>query len=365
MKKLELFRLWGIKKLAVFTDRGVREAGLLEEVLETLEELGTEVSVIDNIPAEPSYLEVQEAADEFFALKAEGIVAVGGGSVMDTAKLVSILPQKAISVKELLDRPSAGKKRIKTIMIPTTAGTGAEATPNSVVAVPEKELKVGIVNEEMIADGVILDGAMLKSLPKHVAAASGIDALAHALECYTSKKATPFSDLYALEALKLIHGNLVQACEDQDAQEAKQAMLLAAFYGGVAITASGTTAVHALSYPLGGRYHIPHGTANAMLLGPVMNYNEPCIRPRLANVYDRLWEGGRAEMETEKSAEVLRWLAEIIRRLEIPEHLSAYGIGKGDLDSLVDAGLSVRRLLDNNRRDISAEAAAKIYLEIM
>ena len=144
----------------------------------------------------------------------------------------------------------------------------------------------------MIPDAVILDGEMIRRLPVHIAASTGIDALCHAIECYTSRKATPFSNLYALEALRLIFANIEPACTDPEALDSKNAMLLAAFYAGVAISCSGTTAVHALSYPLGGKYHIPHGVANAMMLMPVMRFNLPCCQAELAQVYDALGQQG-------------------------------------------------------------------------
>ena len=219
----------------------------------------------------------------------------------------------------------------------------------------------------MIADYVILDGEMIRHLPRKIAAATGVDALAHGIECYTSNKANPFSDTFALEALDLIFNHIERACDDPDALDAKNAMLIAAFYAGAAITASGTTAVHALSYPLGGKYHIPHGVSNAMLLTPVMKFNEPACRERLAAVYDRVAKGGRESglPPEEKSAWIIRRLDEIVKHLEIPNSLKEYGIGDEDLDVLVEAGMDVKRLLVNNMREVTAEDARKLYLEIM
>ena len=185
------------------------------------------------------------------------------------------------------------------VLIPTTAGTGAEVTPNAIVGVPEKELKIGIVNENMIADYVILDARLIKNLPRKIAAATGVDALAHCIECFTSNKANPFSDMYALEGCDLILNNIEKACDDPEAMAEKNRMQMAAYYGGLAITASGTTAVHALSYPLGGKYHIAHGVSNAILLAPVMRFNEPACRDRLAQVYDRCIRGEAKTVEDE------------------------------------------------------------------
>ena len=243
---------------------------------------------------------------------------------MDTAKLVSVLPP-GLTVRDLLEDSSKAVKQMKTLMIPTTAGTGAEATPNAIVAVPEKELKVGIVNEAMVADYVILDVSMVEKLPPKIAASTGLDALAHAIECFTSKKANPISDTFA----------------------------------------SGTTAVHALSYPLGGKYHIPHGVSNAIMLAPVMRFNEPDCRELLAAAYDRIADDGAAMTEEEKSGNLIKKLCRMVEVLEIPASLSVYGVSRDDLDVLVDAGMQVQRLLVNNRRTVTEEDARKLYLEVL
>lgn len=362
-----------VKRIAVFTDQGIAGAGLLELPLERIRKTGKEAVIFDDLAAEPTYEEAQAAADRFKSSGADFIVAVGGGSVMDAAKLASVLATDAYGVKELLDNPGLAEKFVRTLMIPTTAGTGAEATPNAIVAVPEKELKVGIVNDHMIADYVILDAAMTKKLPARIAASTGVDALCHAIECFTSNKKNPFSDLYALQAFEMLMKHIEKACLDPDALEEKQNMLLASFYAGAAITASGTTAVHALSYPLGGKYHIPHGVSNAMLLAPVMRFNEPVCRHLFAQAYDRLRPEydndrpapGAQATEEQKSGWIVKRMEEIVERLGIPTSLKEFGIGDSDLDSLVEAGMGVQRLLGNNMRPVTEEDARRLYLEIM
>ena len=316
------------KKAALFTDQGVEQAGLLKIPLEILNEAGVETVVITDLPAEPN---------------CDG----------------------SLTVRQLLEDPGLGRKCVPTLMIPTTAGTGSEATMNSIVAVPEKQLKVGIVNPEMIPDYVILDGSLLKNLPRKIAAATGVDAMAHAVECFTSNKANPFSNLFAKAAAKLIFDNIEAACDDPEAEEAKTNMLIAAFYAGAAISSSGTTAVHALSYPLGGKYHIPHGVSNAMLLLPVMRFNKPACLKELAELYDTVVGKELQITDEEKADRLLERMEEIIRRLEIPSSLSAFGIGTDALEELVNAGMDVKRLLNNNKREITHEDARRLYLEVM
>lgn len=353
-----------VKKLAIFTDHGIENAGVLDLPMTIVQETGVETVVLDELPAEPTYLEAQKLVDQCKASKADFIMAVGGGSVMDTAKLASVLMTDEYGIKELLDNPLKAHKYIKTLTIPTTAGTGAEVTPNAIVAVPEKQLKIGIVNPDLISDYVILDAAMIKNLPRKIAASTGIDALAHAIECFTSNKANPFSDTFALQALDLILNNIENACDDSKAMDAKSRMLIASFYAGIAITASGTTAVHALSYPLGGKYHIPHGVSNAMLLVPVMRFNEPACRERMAMAYNRCLKG-TASSAAEKSAEIIAKLDSIVKHLDIPTSLKKFNVPEEDLDTLVEAGMQVTRLLNNNIRKVTADDARHIYSEIL
>lgn len=355
-----------VNRVAMFTDKGIQESGLFSLPEEAVKAAGADYYVLDELPPEPTYTAVQKLVDQFKASKADMIVACGGGSVMDAAKLASILVTDEYGVKELLDDPGRAQKCVPIILIPTTAGTGAEVTPNAIVAVPEKELKVGIVNENMIADYVILDARMIKNVPRKIAAATGVDALAHCIECFTSNKANPFSDLYALEGLDLILNNIMEACNNSEAMEAKNRMQIAAYYGGLAITASGTTAVHALSYPLGGKYHIPHGVSNAMLLAPVMGFNEPVCREKFAAVYDRcVHTQENCQTAEEKSAYLLAWMEKIIKDLEIPTSLKEFGVPAQDLDGLVESGMQVTRLLVNNMREVTPADARSLYEKII
>lgn len=365
INNIELILKDKYKKIALFTDKGIEASGLLDAPLNIIKSLNIEVEIFNDLPSEPSCDQAQKVIDDFKNRKAEFIVAIGGGSVMDIAKLASILSTDEYKVRDLLDNPTLAKKQIKTLLIPTTAGTGSEATINSIVSVPEKELKIGIVNENMIADYVILDVNMIKQLPKKILAATGVDALAHAIECFTSNKANPFSNMYALESLKLIFNNIEKAYSDKDDLCAKNSMLIASFYAGVAITSSGTTAVHALSYPLGGKYHIPHGVSNAILLVPVMKFNAKNCKAEFVTIYNALNPQGYDKSDDEKVDWLVNKLDKLVEFLEIPKTLGELGIKSDDLDFLVDAGMKVQRLLVNNKRTLTKDDARNIYLQIM
>lgn len=353
------------RKVIVYTDKGIRGAGLVDDLYQVLDGKSVEFIVYDDIRPEPSYKEVDRILEETKNYQADLIIGFGGGSVMDTAKLCSVLIGASYSVKDLLDTPEIARKKIKTVMIPTTCGTGSEATCNAIVAVPEEQTKKGIVNNEMIPDYVILDPQIIRNLPRHIIAATGVDALAHAVECYTSNKATPFSNMYALEGAKLILGNIREAYNEPDNMKAKEAMLIGAFYGGVAITGSGTTAVHALSYPLGGKYHIPHGVSNAILFETVMNFNKDACVIQLAEICDAINPSLSNKNINEKAQYVIDEIADIVKVTNIPMNLTEFGIQRDDLEFLVKAGSEQKRLLSNNRKELSIEDIKQIYLKVI
>jgi len=249
-------------------------------------------------------------------------------------------------------------------MIATTAGTGSEATPNAIVTIPEQGLKVGIVSRNFMADYVILDPMLTVKLPPAITASTGIDALAHAIECFISKKANPFSDMLALTAIRLICSSIKTAYTTGENLQARHNMILGSFYGGMCIASSGTTAVHALSYPLGGRYKIPHGVSNAMLLAHVMEFNKDLIVDKLSRVaFEMEIEVGAASKD-EVADKVIEGLHSLVRELNIPSDLRQYGVGKKDIDTLVEEASKVTRLLDNNPKVLSRNDMEKIYKKL-
>lgn len=353
------------KKALVFTDKKVAGAGLLDKLLAVLERCSVDYRVFDELKPEPAYGDVEAVVEQMNREKGDIIIAIGGGSVMDAAKLCSLLKSSDYTVKDLLGDPLLASKQLKTVMIPTTCGTGSEATCNAIVAIPEEQSKKGIVNAEMIPDYVILDAQMIAGLPASIVAATGVDALAHVVECYTSRKATPLSDTYAAAGAKLIFRNIEEAYKNPSDMEAKNNMLLGAFYGGVAITGSGTTAVHALSYPLGGKYHIPHGVSNAILFAHVMAFNKDACAERLAQLCDEVYPEQAAKSGEEKADYMIERIAAIVKNTDIPVNLGAFCVKMEDLDFLVDAGSRQQRLLVNNMKELSLEDIRSIYLNVL
>lgn len=351
------------KRVLIFTDKGIRGAGLTKGVEEICRK-AAEVSVVDDLTAEPAVADIERVLGEVRE-KPDLIVGVGGGSVMDAAKLASIIVGAPYTLRDLLADSTIAKKQMKTVMLPTTCGTGSEATCNAIVAIPEKESKQGIVNDCMIPDYVILDVQMIAKLPPRIIAATGVDALAHCVECFTSNKATALSDTYAGAGARKIFCNIRKAYREPDNLEAKMEMMLGAFYGGVAITGSGTTAVHALSYPLGGKYHIAHGVSNAILFAHVMAFNKDACTDRLAALSDCVYPELAGRTQDEKADHIIEEIAAIVRDTKIPTSLKEFGVAAGDIDFLVEAGSQQKRLLVNNCKELSLSDIRAIYEKVM
>ncbi|MDP4299327.1 iron-containing alcohol dehydrogenase [Leptothrix discophora] len=347
--------------------RSVRRAGLLDAVLAGLDAAGIGHVIVDDTPAEP---DVQDVERTLAASKAAGacdaVVGIGGGSVIDVAKIAAVVLAHDVSLRDLLAKrvPVPGRG-LPTVMVPTTAGTGAEATPNAIVLVAEDALKVGIVDPHLVPDAVILDAQLTLTLPPEVTASTGMDALTHAIECVCSRKGNTFSELYGLEAIRLIGRSIRRAVADGHDAKAREDMLLGAYYGGVCIATSSTTAVHALAYPLGGTYRMAHGLSNAILLPSVMAYNRIGQQARFAAMARAMGvpvEGLDDEAASRAFVDALRQLN---ADLGVPADLRGLGIGAADLDALVDGAAKVTRLLDNNPRPMTRDDLRAIYAELI
>lgn len=357
---------FGAKRVLVISDKGVAAAGLVAGPQRALATAGIAVTVVDTTPPEP---EVRDVDAILAAARAAGafdaVVGIGGGSAMDVAKIVAVLLAHPATLRDYLNKTPVPGRGLPTVMVPTTAGTGAEATPNSIILVPEDELKVGIVSPMLLPDGVILDPLLTLTLPPAVTASTGMDALTHAIECYCSKKGNPFSDLYGLEAIRLIARSIRRAYRDGGDVEARHDMLLGAFYGGVCIATSSTTAVHALAYPLGGKYRIAHGLSNAMLLPFVMEFNLPGSEPRFAAMAQAMGLPVEDLAPLAAGEKMIKALYALNADLGIVSSLRDKGITERDLDGLVDGAAKVTRLLDNNPRPMSRNDMRAIYQRLL
>ncbi|MDH2926052.1 iron-containing alcohol dehydrogenase [Lonepinella koalarum] len=363
----DVIKGYNATNVVLITDEGVFKAGLINNPKQLLEQAGIGVHIISNVPPEPPISAVNEIFEQSVKCNAEAVIGLGGGSAMDTAKLVALmLNNKDIALTEV----TSGTKKfvhrsLPTLMIPTTSGTGSEATQNSIVLDTERELKIGVVDEKLVASAVILDAELTLSLPKHITANTGIDALCHAIECYISKKSSPFSEMFALKAVELITKNIRTAFNHGTDIQARENMLLGSFLGGACIATSSTVAVHALSYPLGGKYHIPHGLSNAILLPDVMKFNLPVCEEKFANVAFAMGLDVQGLTLRQAAEKMIDELYALIRDLEIKCDLTAVGINEDVLDELSEAALSVKRLLDNNPKPMNKDDIKTIYRKLI
>lgn len=355
----------GGKNAALICDRGIEKAGLHRTVVDSIHRAGLSVEVIPEVEADPSASSVNSIVSAVRSGDFDCVVGVGGGSSMDTAKLASALAAidadlagaGKTDVRDYLGIDLIPGRGLPMVMVPTTSGTGSEVTPNAIVSLPDEGRKVGAVSRHLVPDIAILDYGLTMGLPPAITAATGLDALIHCLESYIGKKANVLSDGYALQGLTLIADALRVAYHHGDNREAREKMLIGSCFGGMALTASGTAAVHALAYATGAKYHIPHGVANSMLLVPVLERS-------LSACEDRLAVAGEAMGTGRDPQAVLQYLKELAAELKIPQTLESFGYRDDDLDGLVTAAAKVTRLLDNNPKPFTNEDIREVFVAI-
>ncbi len=356
----------GAGSVLIISDQGVARAGLIDKPRAILEAAGIKVAVLDNTPPEPDVEQVNAILAAAQEHEAQAVVGIGGGSAMDVAKIVAVLLESGLPLRDLLKgKATITRRGLPTLMVPTTAGTGSEVTPNSIILVPEDELKVGIVSPRLMPDCVILDPELTLGLPPAITASTGMDALCHAIECYTSKKGNPFSELFALKAISLISRSIRTAFKNGSDLAARHDMLLGAMYGGMCIATSSTTAVHALAYPLGGKYRMPHGVSNAILLPFVMRFNAVGNEEKFRDIALAMGLNVQGLSPEQGTSAMLDALFALNRDLEIPANLKQWGIMPGDLDTLVDGAAKVTRLLGNNPRPMSVADIRAVYAQLI
>ena len=353
------------RNVLIISDKGVAGAGLIARPQALVEEAGASVSIIDDTPPEPSVEQVESILAAAQGTAWDLVIGIGGGSAMDVAKIVAVMLNNDVKLRDLLNKAPIPRRGIPTVMVPTTAGTGSEATPNSIILVPEDELKVGIVSPKLMPDCVILDPQMTLGLPPAITASTGMDALCHAIECYTSKKGNPFSEMIALKAIRLISRSIREAFKNGKNLDARHDMLLGAFYGGMCIAASSTTAVHALAYPLGGKYRIAHGISNAILLPYVMQFNAVGNEAKFRDIAEAMGIDIARLSDAEATQAFIAALFAFNHDLEIPANLKRWNITEADLETLVEGAAKVTRLLDNNPRPMGKDDIRAIYLKLL
>lgn len=354
-----------VKRVTIITDKGIFKLGLTDRPKEILEKAGVCVNIINWVNAEPEMSHVLDLYEAVKDIDSQMFIAIGGGSAMDVTKILAALMTNSEFAEDILDGSKVVTRGIPTVMIPTTAGTGSEATPNAIVVVPEQELKIGVISNHFIPDCVILDPELTVKLPPAITASTGMDAFCHAIECFISKASNPLCDVFALRAIKLITENLRKACSDGSDLEARQNMMLGALLGGICISTSSTTAVHALSYPLGGKYRIAHGISNAILLTYVMEFTLDSVVDKFQDVAAAMGIKADGKSKEQVARAVIDEMYSLISDVQISCDLTKYGITEDDLDGMADAALKVTRLLNNHPKLITKKDAIDIYKRLL
>lgn len=348
------------RSLLIVTDKFLHSAGLLDTAKASLQAAGFTISVFDDVVADPPEAVLLQCVHQARAVNADLVLGLGGGSSMDIAKLAAVLIPSDQPLPELYGIGKVKGSRLPLIQIPTTAGTGSEVT-NITILTTGETTKMGVVASQLYADKVILDAELTIGLPPLITAATGIDAMVHAIEAYTSRhRKNPISDALAREALRLLSGNLIAACEDGKNRLAREAMLLGATLAGQAFANSPVAAVHALAYPLGGHYHIPHGLSNALMLGPVLRFNLSAAAPLYAELGDLLLGSSNATT-TSRASRFVEYMEDLMNASGAPRRLRDVKVTEDSLPLLARDAMKQERLLQNNPVQLTEADALALY----
>jgi alcohol dehydrogenase class IV len=351
------------RSVLLVTDPGLRRLGLCDPAIASLTGAGVEVTIFDSVKVDPSLGTLMKAVAAGREAGATGVVGFGGGSSLDVAKLAALLLGSGEDLDGAWGVAQAKGPRLPLVLVPTTAGTGSEVTPVSIITVGEEE-KRGVSSAIILPDVAILDAELTLGLPAPITAATGIDAMVHAIEAYASKNANnnPLSKMLAREALRLIGANIETAVNDGGNIEARAAMLLGSMLAGQAFANSPVAAVHALAYPIGGTFHVPHGLSNALVLPHVLRYN----MTDAAHLYAEIASHAFPHLDMQEGAQgrcaaFIDELADLSKRVGLQQRLRDVGIGEEHLAKMASDAMKQQRLLVNNPRLVEEADALAIY----
>ena len=332
----------------------------VRHIIEGIEKTGAKVTVDDSIISEPTVETFGRSLEKAAAADTDCVIGIGGGSVLDVAKLVAAMLHNNQKINDVFGIGLLSGRSTFLACLPTTSGTGSEVSPNAILLDESDNLKKGVISPHLLPDASYVDPKLTLTVPPSVTAATGMDALTHCIEAYANKFAHPVVDLYALEGIRLISSSIKKAYDDGSDLEAREKLALGSMFGGLCLGPVNTAAVHALSYPLGGEFHIAHGLSNALLLPYVLQFNLPAAPKRYADIAAALGAD-----EKDNNADTAKAGIEILKNLAkscgIPLKLSEIKIPKDSIPRIAEMALTVQRLLKNNVREVSLEDAVGIY----
>ena len=353
------------KKVLFITDKGIIDLGLADGPIEALKRVLGKVIIFDSVEPDPSLLTLERAISLGKEAGCSGVIGFGGGSSMDVAKLSALILGSDENINSVWGVNEAQGPRLPLVLVPTTAGTGSEVTPVSIITVGENE-KRGVSSPLILPDIAILDPALTLGLPKHTTAATGIDAMVHAIEAYSSvnKNNNGMSKMFAVEALKLLERSIETAVSDGNNLVARSNMLRGSMLAGIAFANSPVAAVHALAYPIGGIFKIPHGLSNALILPYVLRFNETEKKAAVsyAELYDHLWPNQEKENGIRlKSDQFIKKMINLSEKIGLEKRLRDVGIPLNSCKRMAQESMKQTRLLVNNPREITEKDALDIY----
>ncbi|MEW6531447.1 MAG: iron-containing alcohol dehydrogenase [Thermodesulfobacteriota bacterium] len=357
----ELASELGAKACLLIADRALEETGILDKVRGILRESGLRSVEFLGTEPEPYLDNADEAAQLGRDGQAELVIGMGGGSVMDTAKAAAALIRNGGNAGDYVGLNLVPGPSLPTIMVPTTAGTGSEVTFTAVFTNRQTKAKGGINSPHLFPDRALLDAELTLLLPPGVTAATGMDALTHAIESYTSRSSTVFTEALSLTAIRLISRFLRRAVFHGNDAEAREGMLMGSLLGGMGLADAGVGAAHALAYPLGGNYRIPHGLANAVLIPHVMDFNLPAAEEKFAMIARSMGEAVEGLPPGLAGSLAVESVARLCSDIGIPHSLAELDIPRSDVPTLVEGALKVTRPVENNPRFMGAKEAEVIY----
>lgn len=347
------------QSILVVTDPKLLQSNIIAPLLTALEKSNQRTAIFSEVMADPPESVIEKGVKAAIKHSVDFVIGVGGGSSLDTAKLIALLAHSPQSMEQIYGVNQATGNRLPLVLIPTTAGTGSEVTPVAVVTSASQEKK-GVVSNLLLADRALLDAKLTTALPAEITAATGIDAAVHAIEAYTSKLLkNPVSDALALKAISLLFHNLPLVLKNRGDLEARGAMLEGAMLAGMAFANAPVAAVHALAYPLGAHFHLPHGLCNALMLQPVLKFN--------LEAFPSLYDGLAREIGGSPPAESGAWFLQAMQTFcshsTIPRKLREVGVAEDDLPGLAEDAMKIDRLLRNNPRTLEYPDALRLYQE--
>jgi alcohol dehydrogenase class IV len=354
----------GGNKPLIVLDKGLSETGFRQRVSDLLDKGAMKYAMFDRVEAEPALELADEGTKIALKDKCDAVVGIGGGSAMDVAKAVAVLVANRGKAVDYLGLNKVPGRGVPKIMVPTTAGTGSEVTFTAVFSRKDLKKKEGMNSQYLYPELALLDPKLTLSLPPEPTAATGIDALCHAIESYTSVNSSPMSEMVSLEAIDLISLSLRTCVHNGSNLEAREQMLLGSLYAGLGLANAGVGAVHSLSYPLGGKYGIPHGMANTIMLPPVMEFNLPAALEKFAVIASVMGEQTEDIPLRDAAYLAVEAVEALVEDCGIFTGLEDLGIPEEAFPELAKVAMTVARPLENNPRKVTPADAIEIYKQV-